>query len=268
VRYVLEPAVKLASVFADRNEAYLEAYRAVFKGAEVRTPEFLAGEMIEFIQGKWDIDFLPYELDNIDDDSEKGRNFMSLMLAAYADEIEYIQADIGTRLRVNISFLQKFAPKVDFLNEIAPDSYVRRPLDRLWQMQPIAIFGDMSVSDDGEADALLDMLEKNFSPVISDVAATADRIRRKWFGWIRLKDKQDEAIFYEMVERAVTHAVACESRMAATDWILRNFDGNSLVVGLLDIYRLGLECLGKFCSNCKFTSEHRVFTADLLEGRG
>ena len=260
--------MKLASVFADRNETYPEAYRAAFKGAEVEAPELLAEEMIKFVRNRWDIDFLPYELDKIDDDSEKGRRFMSLMLETYADEIEYIQADIGTRLRANISFLQKLAPKLDFLNEIAPDSYVRRPLVRLWQMEPIAIFGDMSVSDDGEADALLDMLEKNFIPVISDVAATAERIRRGWFKWVRLKDKQDEAIFYEMIERAVTHAVACESRMAATDWMLRNLDGNALVVGLLEIYRLGLECLGKFCSNCKFISEHRVFTAELMEDRG
>ncbi len=264
----MEPAVKLASVFADRNEAYLKAYRAAFPDVEIKAPELLAGEMIKFIQDKWNIDFLPYELDSIDDDSEKGRRFMSLMLAAYADEIEDVQADIGTRLRADISFLQKLAPKLDFLNEIAPDSYVRRPLDRLWQMEPIAIFGDMSVSDDGEADALLDMLEKNFTPVISDVAATADRIRRKWFRWVSLEDNQDEFIFYEIIERAVTHAVACESRMAAMDWILRNFDGNAMLVGLLEIHRRGLECLGKFCSNCKFMSEHRVFTADLMEGGG
>lgn len=264
----MEPAVKLASIFADRNEAYLEAYRAAYPDIGNKAPELLAGEMIKFIQDKWAIDFLPYELDKIDDDPDKGRRFMRLMLAAYADEIEDVQADIGTRLRAYILFLQKLAPKLDFLDEIAPDSYVRRPLDRLWQMEPIAIFGDMSVSDDGEADALLDMLEKNFTPVISDVAATADRIRRNWFRWVRLEDDQDELIFYEIIERAVTHAVATESRMAATDWILRNFDGNAMLVGLLEIHRHGLECLGKFCSNCKFMSEHRTFAADLLESRG
>ncbi len=264
----MEPAAKLAAIFADKNDAYLEAYSGAFGDAEVISPELFAMKMIEFLQEKWEIDFLPYDLDNIEGEAEKGKHYLRLMLATYADEIEDVQAQVGTRLRGCIAFLQKFAPKLDFLNEIGPDNYVRRPLERLWQMEPIAIFEDMSVSEDAEADALLDTLETNFTPVIPDVAATADRIRRKWFKRFHPDDEREELIFYELVDRSVTHAVATEARVAATDWILRNFDGNALLVGILDICRRGLECLGIFCGNYKFASEHRAFVENILEDKG
>jgi hypothetical protein len=264
----LEPGAKLAAIFAERNDDYLEAYTAAFADAQIISPELFAGNLIEFLREKWEIDFLPYELDDIDEDAEKGKHYLRLMDAVYADEIEDVQAEVGSRLRGYIAFLQKFAPKLDFLNEISPDNYVRRPLERLWQMEPIAIFEDMSVSNDGEADALLDTLETNFTPVIPDVAATADRIRRKWFASFHPEDEREELFFYELIDRSVTHAVATESRMAATDWILRNFDNNALLVGILDICRRGLECLGMFCGNYKFMSEHRGFIEDILEGKG
>ena len=71
-----------------------------------------------------EIDFLPYELDNIEGEAERGKHYLRLILVVYADEIEDIQAEVGSLLRGCISFLQKFAPTLDFLNEIGPDNYV------------------------------------------------------------------------------------------------------------------------------------------------
>ena len=232
------------------------------------TPKIFAGWLGNFLKCSWKIDFIPYQLDNIDDEEEKGKVFLRSILAAYSDEIEDVQSEIGTSLRKSIRFLKAFAPGLDFLNEIGPDSYLRRPLDRMWQMKPVTIFGDMSVSINSEADTLLDALEMSFMPVVPEIASIADNIRREWFHRVRAEDERDEMAFYETLERAITHIVATESRIAQADWIFRNLDSGALIVGTLDICRKGLECLGMFCSNYKFILGNRYFLENLVGVEG
>jgi hypothetical protein len=267
MRTALDPVDKLALIFVEKNDAYEKAYRDVFEDDEILPPKDIAEKITGMFGEKWQFDFLPYELDKVEDNERKGLLLLRLISAAYADEMEDVQENIGSRIRTSMTFLQEFAPDMDFLNEVGPDSYCRRPLSRLWQMEPISIFVDMSVSEDAEADALLDTLESNFTPVVPDVASTADRIRREWFSGIRVLDEEDEPIFYDIIERSVIHAVASESRLAASDWIFRNFDSNALIIGVLELCRHGLECLGTFCGNYKFISEHRIFLESLLEGK-
>ena len=267
----VDPVAKLTAIIKSRPDDFRNALDALSKGERKTGPELMAdaGEfakwLTEFFSSAWKIDFIPYALDDINGDERRGRLFLSLVLEAYLYEIEDIQAEIGNNLRRAVEFLKNFAPGLDFLNEISRDSYARRPLDRLRRMKPAAIFEDMSVSDDAEADALLDALEKNFTPVFPDVASTADTMRNEWLGWARLEDEREELLFFEVVERALTHLVATESRIAQTAWVLNNLDGDALLLGLLDISRKGLECLTMFCGNFKFVDSQRYFIQELLE---
>ena len=269
---------KLAVIFQKCLDDYSKAYERVFwqgiplkldqqppvgsQGIPIHTD--FATDLVEFINDKWEIDFLLYDLDKLDNDVDMGKEYLRLMLDAYSFEMEDVQADIGIFLRKTIKFIQDFAPKIDFLNEVGTDSYVRRPLDRLWQMEPLVIFEDMSVSDEAEVDALLDALEKNFSPMIQDIATLVDHIRKDWFSWYIAGDQHEELIFYETLERTITHSVTTESRIAAADWVFQSLDGDALLVGILEICRRGLECLTQFCGNYKFISENRLFIENLV----
>ena len=279
---IVDYVSKLEAVFSAQYEDYIKAYRLSFwegkspigsgdfpiSGETTPTPKAFADWLVDFLKNPWRIDFTPYELDNIDEDEERGKVFLRLVLAAYSEEMEDVQAEIGSSLRRLIKFLQAFAPDVDFLNEIGPDSYLRRPLDRTWQMQPAAIFGDMSVSNDSEVDALLDALDMSFTPVIPELASVADHVRWKWFHRVRAEDERDELIFYETIERSITHIVTTESRIAQTDWIMRNLDGGALIAGILDLCRKGLECLEMFCGNYKFILGNRFFLENLVGVEG
>jgi len=267
VRNHLSAIDKLALIFADRRDAYERACGEVFGDEAIPPADETAANLTRIFDERWRIDFLPYELDGVEGAREKGAMLLRLISAAYADEMEDVQEYTGGTIRTSITFLQEFAPDMDFLNEVGPDSYCRRPLSRIWQMEPVSIFEGMSVSENAEADLLLDAFESIFTPVLPDVASTADRIRNEWFPGMELLDEHDDAIFREIIERSVIHAVASESRLAASDWIFRNMDGNALIIGLLDICRRGLECLGTFCGNYKFMSEHGIFLERLM-GRG
>ncbi len=264
----MDPVVKFKAIIDADYEEYTLAYSASFGQDNAPEIDAFTGWLIDFLKNPWRIDFTPYTIDSVTSDDAKGRKLLELLLETYADEIEDVQAEIGTSLRHIVKFLKKFSPKLDFMNEISPDCYARRPLERLWQMEPVAIFEGMTVSEDAEADALLDTIERNFTPVVPDVASTVDAIRRGWFSWYKPDDEHDASIFYEIIERAITHAVATEGRLAATDWIFRNLDSNALLVGILEICREGLECLTMFCGNYKFYSEHRKFIEKLAGGKG
>jgi len=282
VSAIVDYVSKLEAVFDAQYEDYIKALRSSFwegkspinsgdfpiSGETPPTPKTFADWLVDFLKSPWRIDLIPCELDNIDEDEERGKAFLRLLLIAYSEEMEDVQAEIGISLRKLIRFFQAFAPELDFLNEIGPDSYIRRPLDRMRQMEPVAIFSDMSVSSDSEADALLDALETSFTPVVPEIASIADNIRWKWFRQVRPDDERDEMVFYETIERSITHIVATESRIAQTDWVLRNLDGSSLLIGILDICRKGLECLGIFCGNYKFILGNRFFLENLVGVEG
>jgi hypothetical protein len=262
VRPDVDPVVKLKAIFDSRPDKFARTIANV--SSESTTPDDYSRALVKMLHTPLRIDFLPYELDDIDGPG-RGPALLSLILEKYSDEMEDIQAEIGNGLRRALAFLKAFAPELDFLSEISRDSYSRRPLERLRQMMPSAIFSDMSLSEDAVSDALLDALETSFVPVVPDLASTVDNIRNVWFRDVKFEDERDELIFYEILERAVTHAVASESRAAETRWALGNFDGDALLLGLFDICSKALESLEMFCSNCKYIIANRPFI-DALSG--